>query len=307
MDADLDAVFRAERQTLWGLCYRLTGVAADADDLVQEAFARALERPPSTVDSWRLWLVRVATNLSLDHLRARKRRGYPGPWLPSPVETADPGRQGDIETRYGNLEDASFAFLLALETLSPRPRAVLVLRDVFDYSVKEVSLVLGISEANVRILHHRARRRLEARGAESGTKTRTTPDETRRVLERFMTCLVRQDVSGIEALLAGSVRTLTDGGGVFSALRTPLRGRHLVARFHLRAARLRMPGSRFEFRILNGSPAVLVETETRRPRQAPRLVLRCELDSAGQIREIHSILAPRKLTAIRPPVTMRAT
>ncbi|HEY9231828.1 MAG TPA: sigma-70 family RNA polymerase sigma factor, partial [Blastocatellia bacterium] len=77
-----------DRRLLWGLCYRMTGNAADADDLVQETFVRALEHPPRRTDEpLRPWLVRVALNLSRDLLRRRRRRDYTGPWLPSPVPT----------------------------------------------------------------------------------------------------------------------------------------------------------------------------------------------------------------------------
>jgi RNA polymerase sigma-70 factor (ECF subfamily) len=82
--------FRANERHLWGLCYRMTGSAADADDLVQETFTRALARPPAKRDDpWRPWLVRVAMNLAHDTLRRRRRRRYVGPWLPSPVEADD--------------------------------------------------------------------------------------------------------------------------------------------------------------------------------------------------------------------------
>src|SRR4029453_3537109 len=71
------------RRHLWGLCYRMTGNAADADELVQETFARALERPPARTDEpWRPWLVRVAMNLARDLLRRRRRGPDPGPRLP---------------------------------------------------------------------------------------------------------------------------------------------------------------------------------------------------------------------------------
>jgi len=77
------AAFREHERFLWALCYRMTGSAADADDLVQETFVRALERPPPRTDlPWRPWLTRVAMNLARDALRRRRRRGYVGPWLP---------------------------------------------------------------------------------------------------------------------------------------------------------------------------------------------------------------------------------
>ncbi len=304
--ADLETAFRDSRGLLWSLCYRMTGVAADADEILQETFTRALERPPPDGPlPWQPWLVRVATNLSLDLLRARKRRSGTGAWLPSPVETPDPeearepSAEPGPEGRYELLEDVSFAYLLALETLSPRARAALLLRDVLDYSVEEAAGVLETSHANLRIIHHRARRALEASGASPGPPSKSARREARRAIERFMSCLVRQDLPGLEALLAESVRTVADGGGEFNALRRPITGRARVAVFHLRTARRRMLRSRFEIRWANGMPAVVIETANPSRRQGPRVVLRCELDRDGRIREIHSVLARRKLTAVR--------
>ena len=148
-------MFADERRFLFGLCYRMTGSAADADDLVQETFARALARPPARTDEpWRPWLVRVALNLARDELRRRKRRAYKGPWLPEPVDDAElvePSHEPASTTgRYELLESVSFAFLLALEALTPAQRAVLLLRDVFEYTGAETAEALGLSEANVR-------------------------------------------------------------------------------------------------------------------------------------------------------------
>src|SRR5262245_37766111 len=119
---DVAREYDAHRSFLWGLSYRLTGSAADADDIVQETFVRALARPPARTDApWRPWLVRVALNLGRDLLRRRRRRRYEGPWLPSPVETDsappsfEPAAEGTPASRYDLLESLSFAFLLALE------------------------------------------------------------------------------------------------------------------------------------------------------------------------------------------------
>ena len=134
--------FDEHKRFLWGMCYRMTGSAADADDLVQDTFVRALEKPPSDMDApLRPWLIKVAMNLSRDQLRRRRRREYFGPWLPSPVFTEGddafpvdhtPVSESTAVTRYDLMESVSMAFLLALEALTPAQRAVLLLRDVFD-------------------------------------------------------------------------------------------------------------------------------------------------------------------------------
>jgi RNA polymerase sigma-70 factor (ECF subfamily) len=281
-------------------------VTADADEIVQETFARALDRPPPRSDqAWQPWLVRVATNLSLDLLRARKRHTDEGSWLPSPVETLDPDDTREVrgddgpEARFELLEEVSFAYLLALEALTPRARAALLLSEFLDYTTEETAKVLNTSRENVRVLQHRARRALAVKRAPSLPPSRKDRLRTRDALARFMACLVRQDAAGLESLLSAAVRAIVDGGGEFNALRRPLVGRKAVATFHLRTARRRMPHSRFEIRCVNGMPAAVIETPNPARRQGPRIVLRCEIDRAGLIREIHSVLATRKLTAVR--------
>src|SRR5258706_13097621 len=88
--------FQAHRKFLWGLSYRITGSAADADDVVQETFVRALKSAPEHLDDPRRWLVRVAVNAGRDLLRWRKRQGYSGQWLPMPIETAGGGRPPSV-------------------------------------------------------------------------------------------------------------------------------------------------------------------------------------------------------------------
>jgi RNA polymerase sigma-70 factor (ECF subfamily) len=304
-----EEIFRAHERFIWGLCYRMTGNAADADDLAQETFVRAWERPPARTDEpWRPWLVSVAMNLSRDLLRRRKRRRYEGPWLPSPIETGDDftppsyepvDEAGNPAARYDMLESVSFAFLLAIEALTPAQRAVLLLRDVFDYSVKETAGALGMSEPNVKTTHHRARRAMRDYDRERLPPTRSMQEQTRRVMERFLNCLFSRDVAGVEALLAEDARHMGDGGGEFIAARSPVIGRLKVAIFNLRLAELTPDDVRISWRTLNGLPAIVMELPHPPEKYAPRVVTTCELDAAGNIKRIFNVLATRKLTALR--------
>jgi RNA polymerase sigma-70 factor (ECF subfamily) len=302
------ALFRAQRGRLWGLAYRLTGSAEDAEDVVQEAFVRLVARPPEAApDSLGPWLARVATNLGIDALRRRRRRAYAGPWLPAPVETADeewlaaqPSESPGPEARYGLAESATYAFLLALEALSPKQRAVLLLRDVLGHSARETADLLGTSEGSVRALHLRARRALEAYDAARCIPTPELRARHRAALEGFLGRLLAQDARGVEELLAESVQTVTDAAGEYTALAVPLAGRERVARLYLMAALHRQAGgARTEIRDVNGLPAALITLERPVRRQAPRALLRCELGEDGRIRLVHAILAPRKLAALR--------
>src|SRR5438552_2598035 len=300
--AILNDIFKAHERFLWGLCYRLTGNAADADDLVQETFVRAMEHPPARTDQpWRPWLVRVAVNLGRDLLRYRKRRGYDGPWLPSPIETGDEASppsyepmadaQGNPATRYDLLESVSFAFLLALEALTPAQRAVLLLRDVFDYSVREAAEALGMSEANVKTTHHRARQAMSDYDRERRLPTQALQAQTRHALEQFLACLSNHDVSGVEALLTDDARHLGDGGGEFFAARVPIVGREKIALFYVRLSEQLGAVKRVELRMLNGLPAIITELAGVGDGYAPRIVTRCDLDDQGRIKQIHVVLA----------------
>ncbi|RIK90053.1 MAG: RNA polymerase subunit sigma, partial [Proteobacteria bacterium] len=224
----IDAVFRAQQRRLWGLAYRLTGTADDADDVVQEAFARLAAQPaPLAIADAGPWLVRTATNLGIDALRRRKRRAYAGAWLPAPLadaalDAADADATADPERLYGLAESATFAFLVALEALSPRQRAVLLLRDVLGHSARETADVLGASEGSVRVQHLRARRALAAYDAARCIPSAALYERHRAVLERFLACLTAGDARGLEALLAESVETVTDAAGEYTALAAPL-------------------------------------------------------------------------------------
>ena len=303
----LTSWFDEHRAFLWGLSYRITGSAADADDIVQETFVRACQHAPDHLDDPRRWLMRVAVNAGRDVLRRRKRRAYVGPWLPTPIETSDddappsfePTVDGwTLEGRYDLLESASLAFLHALEALTPTQRAVLLLRDVFDYSAAEVGAALDLSEGNVRTIHHRARRVMEAYERRRAVPTTTNRARTDMALQRFLQLLGVGDVHGIERMLAADVQAVTDGGGEFTASLRPIVGAGGVAQFFARLAASRSGRMHVAIRSVNEFPAALLEFESPRGRRPPRLLLSIDLDRAGLIANVRVIASSTKLAAI---------
>lgn len=298
------ASMETHRRALFGLCYRMTGSAADAEDLVQETFRKVLEQPPpDTERSLRPWLFRVATNLSIDALRRRQRERYLGPWLPEPIETErvvadlEPGP----EARYDLVESATSAFLLALEALDPRQRAVLVLRDVMGLTGPETAEALGTTPGNVRVILHRARERLDGYDAVRQPITPELRDRTARMMRELLMRMGVGDLEGVARLLADDATSIHDGAGEFVAAVRVLKGVPDILRTYKEILAHAPWPLRVEERELNGLPAVLVRYPDRAGRYARNVVMWVELDRTGRVAGIRGVVASAKLGAVRFP------
>jgi len=289
MTESLDRLFARERRPLWGLCYRMTGSAADADELVQETFTRAIEQPPK--DATRPlgpWLRTVALNLSRDRLR-RRQETHVGAFVPEPVADSELVAEPSPEARVSRTESATWAFLLALEVLSDKQRAVLVLRDVYDLSTRETAEALELSESHVKVLLHRARKALEE------AQPPPTPSErATEAITRFFTALAQGDADAMAALLREDVVLVSDGAGEVYAARKPVIGRAKVVTFHRKTKQAVLPA--IELVQVNGAPALVYQYEIElKPGVPARGVIQMEVDEDGAIRRILTVAAPSKL------------
>ncbi len=169
----MDAVM-SERRQLVNLAYRLLGSLADAEDAVQETYARwyAMSRPEQdAIASPGAWLTTVASRICLDLLgsaRARRER-YVGEWIPEPLPEPtewSSGRPGgaaaDPADRVTLDESVNMAFLVALDSMTPAQRVAFILHDVFRYSFAEVAEIVGRTPVACRQLASSARRRVRA-------------------------------------------------------------------------------------------------------------------------------------------------
>ena len=219
--------FLVHRSLLFTVAYEMLGSAADAEDVVQEAWLRwdALgEEARAEVRNTRAYLVRIVTRQALNRLRtlARRREDYVGEWLPEPLLTG-PDVAEDVELA----ESVSIAMLTVLETLTPTERAVFVLREVFDVPYDEIAETLGKQPAAVRQVAHRAREHVAARRP----RMQVGRSEQQQVFERFMAAVTTGDVQGLMDVLAPDVVLVADGGGVAQAARRPVDGSERVAAF----------------------------------------------------------------------------
>ncbi|HEX8457026.1 MAG TPA: sigma-70 family RNA polymerase sigma factor [Pyrinomonadaceae bacterium] len=311
----LEQIFNENQRFLWGLSYRMTGSGADADDILQETFVRLLQKPPSNTDEpLRPWLVRVAVNLSRDVLRRRRRQGYVGQWLPAPFETennealsalvdlaagADAADAGNPSGRYETLESVSFAFLLALELLTPTQRAVLLLRDVFDFNVAETAEALRMTEQSVKTTHHRARRAMREYEEKRFVPRRSLVEKTGRVVSQLVEFLINRDTEAAAQLLAANIVSMSDGGGEFYAARLPVVGSMKVALMLSNLLKATAGFTATTRRVeLNGLFAVTTERENAPPGYAQKLATLFQLNDEGLIERIYFVMASRKLTAL---------
>jgi RNA polymerase sigma-70 factor, ECF subfamily len=241
----------------------------------------------------------VAINLSCDHLRRRKLQPYRGTFLPEPVPSArlQSTEATAADARYELLESSTFAFLVALEALRPKERAVLLLRDVFDYSVREAAEVLALSEPNIKTLLHRARQHMAAYDKQRCVPSLSLSKRTERAIKRFVLHLATDNVRGIEALLREDVLELTDPGE-FVAARRSIFGRDKVALFIRKVTRLsdsHGKAGRMCIMDLNGLPALVYEIEPPRTDFAPRQVFVLDVDAQARVQRIYAVLATDKL------------
>jgi len=290
------------------LAYRLTGTVEDAEEAVQETFRRAIERPPPRIDDpWKPWLTRVATNICLDALRRRRTRGYAGPWIPSPLlETdrdfvgSDPAQTSpkDPASQYELRETATLAFLIALETLTPHQRAALVLREAFELSIRDIGDVLRLSEGSVRMLIQRARDKLRMHRPDRRHSMRELESNTRAALHRLVEAMRRGNVAELAALLAEDVTLRTDSDGQVTALPGPMTGAERVATLLVRVAARRLPGSRVDWIVVNALPALWISFARTERRQAPHVLLACDLSDSGTIRDLFAIVNSVKLSRL---------
>jgi RNA polymerase sigma-70 factor, ECF subfamily len=284
-----------ERRRLINLAYRLLGSMTDAEDAVQETYARwygLSARQQAAIDVPAAWLTTVATRICLNVLgSARVRREtYVGEWIPEPLPepaewaasrpgdaTADPADRVTLD------ESVSMAFLVVLESMTPAERVALILHDVFGYPFAEVAGITGRTPAACRKLASSARHRVRA------ARGPTTPAARQAVLVRdFSRAWAAKDIGALIGLLDPAATAAADGGGLVSAVAQPVVGSEQIARACVEIIS-QTPGVQILERTVNGAPGLVTQ-------QDGRTVAVLAFAVAGdRITHIWSVLNPDKL------------
>ncbi|WP_027929781.1 RNA polymerase sigma-70 factor [Amycolatopsis thermoflava] len=283
--------FHQHRNLLFAVAYRVLGSAADAEDVVQDAWIKWSAADRSQVADPKAYLARIVANLALERLRSARhqRETYVGPWLPEPILTT-----GDSADAVTGADSVSTAMLVVLETLSPLERAVFVLKDVFGFSHAEIAEAVDRSEGAVRQAAHRAREHVRAR------RPRFPADRAkqRAVTERFLAAATGGDVNTLMELLSPDVTLWTDGGGKVRQALRPVVGAETVAGWFAAIGTVTYQGVApadvvTELTEINGGPGLVF--------RGPDRVLATvtfDFDAEGRITTLHNVANPDKLGAV---------
>jgi len=255
----------SERRQLLNLAYRLLGSLAEAEDAVQETYARwyAMSRPEQdAIETPAAWLTTVATRICLDLLRsARARRErYVGEWLPEPLP--EPGEwtssgagslPADPADRVTLDESVSMAFLVVLDAMTPAERVAFVLHDVFGYPFGEVARITGRSPAACRQLATSARRRVQAARTPTAREAQQAS-----VVRDFKRAWEAQDIKALVGLLDPDATVVADSGGLVAAALHPIEGADQIGAYLENLGRLRPADVTLLERTVNGQPGLVM-------------------------------------------------
>jgi RNA polymerase sigma factor (sigma-70 family) len=293
-DPGLDAIM-SERRQLINLTYRLLGSLAEAEDAVQETYARwyAMSRQQQdAIESPGAWLTTVASRICLNLLgSARARREtYVGEWIPEPLPdrmewmTGRPGGTTDPADRVTLDESVNMAFLVVLESMTPAERVAFILHDVFRYSFTEVATIVGRTPAACRQLASSARRRIR------GAQAPAIPTARRAGIVRdFKAAWEAKDIGALIALLDPNATAIADGGGLAITFLRPIEGREQIARAWVEIANRAPSNMTFLECTVNGQPGLVAQRDG-------RTVTVFAFDVAGdRIKHIWVVRNPEKL------------
>ena len=293
-DPSLSAIM-SERRQLINLAYRLLGSLGDAEDAVQETYARWYAMPRAqqdAIDSPGAWLTTVASRICLDLLgSARARREtYVGEWIPEPlpdrtewISGSSGGVMADPADRVTLDESINMAFLVVLDAMTPAERVAFILHDVFGYAFAEVAEIVGRTPAACRQLASSARRRIRAAHAPA-----TPTAEQAGVIRDFKAAWEAKDINALVELLDPDAITVADGGGLASAELRPIEGGRPTALAFVDLID-KMPGLTLLERTVNGVPGLIMQHDG-----VTVTVMAFDI-ADGRIKHIWAVRNPEKL------------
>ncbi|WP_422350586.1 sigma-70 family RNA polymerase sigma factor [Flagellimonas sp.] len=269
---------------LFPYAYNILGSADDAKDAIQEILIKYQDVKNQAVQNEMGYLVRSVINESINLKKKRQLGLSDALWLPEPIATDATDEQIDSSAII------SYSMMVLLEKLTPKERAVFILKEAFGYSHKEIGLVLEMTLENSRKLLSRGRSRLRSLKRGVSMDHAKVP---KAYLERYVDSIRSGDIKNLEQMLSEDIMVSADGGDEIQVVRELTRGLKAAVKLLLFVFKTYQQKNKIVVSEVNHQPALLYY-------QAGVLV-NCQIFQIedGKIVQIHAQLAPNKLKALR--------
>lgn len=238
---------------LFSIGYRMLGSIVEAEDVIQEVFLKAYQMDEQMIDNKKAYLCKMMTNRCLDVVKSAryKRDQYVGPWNPEPLLLETLADFDPAKYVLQN-EGLSIAYLRMMEHLSPDERAILLLREVMDFSYMEIASIIEKKEENCRKIFSRAKQKIAQVENES-----LHYEKNKSIIHRFIEAFQTQNTGALLELLSENVTLYSDGGGkVKAAIRPVCKVSNVLALLY-GIAKKAPEGFYFEIKNVNGQPAIV--------------------------------------------------
>jgi RNA polymerase sigma-70 factor, ECF subfamily len=234
---------------LFSLGYRMLGSVAEAEDLVQDTFLKAYQVNEEKIENKKAYLCKMMTNRCLDVLKSarHRREQYIGPWNPEPLLLENDPSEVIIQK-----EGLSFAFLRMMEHLSPDERVVLLFKEVYGFSYKEIAIILEKKEEACRKLFSRAKQKMSQIEGES-----LNYETNASIVYRFIHAFQTQNMTALFEIIHENVTLYSDGGGKVNAAIRPIMSLSNVLSLLYGIVKKAPNDFFFEVKNINGQPAIV--------------------------------------------------
>lgn len=268
---------------LFSYAYNITGSSEDAKDAIQDILVKHFSIRNTNIENETGYLIKSVINQSINIKKRRDKSNLNKIWLPEPVATekADDSINRD--------EIISYSLLVLLEKLTPKERAVFILKEAFDYSHKDIAETIDLSIENARKLLSRARTKLSL--SENKTKQYASRN-TSSYMQEYIHVIKNGDVKRLEKMLSKDISLAADGGGKVSVVRELTIGKSATLELLFYVFQTYQELQTIRISEINHQPALLFYQKD--------VLVNCQIfELEGEtIKRIFSILAPNKLKSI---------
>ncbi len=270
------------RPALESYAYNILGTYEDARDVVQDVLLKQLDRPTDGIDNYKNYLIKSVVNrsINLKKRQQKMRSDYIGPWLPEPIATEQADRRLHLK------DILNYSMMVLMEKLTPKERAVFILKEAFHYAHEEIAEVLDITLENSRQLLSRARKALQHRNL-------NPPPPSHDLIQEYVLAIQQGNVKKLEQLFREEITITSDGGGKVLASRRPVVGRERVIKFIMGLFHKYQGNASFQFTVINYQPALLLYVDDQ--------LVTCQVFETDQhhIGQIYYVRNPDKLNFLK--------